>query len=110
MSNPLFNCLNAVNEKIPYTYKKKDCSGYMLTMWLSHDPALIGICNKINPYIFSLSNEMIYKYFRKRVPAKRRYLKWTRKDVSNTNEKEVLELMDEYNISKREARLSIRKN
>lgn len=109
MSSPLFDCLNAVNEKTKYTYNKKDCNGYMLAMWLSHDPDLVGICNRLNPYIFSLSDNMIYKYFRKAVPCKKRYLKWTKKiKISETKETEIQELMDEYGISSREAKLSLR--
>jgi hypothetical protein len=109
MGIPLFDVLNAVNEKKPYIYKKKDCSAFMLVMWLSHDPALIGICNDINPYIFSMSDDMIYRYFLKRVPKKKRYLKWTKKLASSkSKEKDIKVLMDKYELSKREAELSVR--
>ena len=110
MSSPLFDCLNAINDKTSYTYKKKDCSGYMLTMWLSHDPDLIGMCNDINPLVFGLPDAMIYKYFRKRVPRKKRYIRWTKKTkASEAKETEIQELMDEHNLSSREAKLSLRR-
>jgi hypothetical protein len=106
----LSDCLNAVNEKTAYTYNKKHCSGFMLAMWLSHDPGLIGICNKINPYIFNLPDELIYKYFRKNVPSKKRYLKWTKKiGIGIEKDSEIQEFMDKYDVSSREAMLSIRR-
>ena len=109
MGSPLFECLNAINEKTPYTYNKKDCTGYMLVMWLSHDPSLIGICNKINPYIFSMSDEAIFRYFYKAVPHRKRYIKWTKKTKTSENkETQLQELMDEYGLSSREAKLSLR--
>jgi len=106
---PLFDCLDAINFKKPYKYKKSDCSGYMLVMWLSHDPSLIDICNEINQHVFHLKDDLIFKYFLRKVPKKRRFLKWTKKSKeSEIKEKEIQKLMDEYGISSREAKLSLR--
>jgi len=105
----LVDQLKAVTEKEPYSYNKKDCSGYLLTLWMSHDPQLIDKCADINPYIYDLPDELIFRYFVKCVPIKKRYLKWTKKsEQSVKKEDQIKELMEEYGLSLREAKLSAR--
>lgn len=103
----IFTFLNQIfykNAKVPYD--KKVASAYILALWLSHDPELVHIVNRINPYIFSLKDDQIYKYFFYNVPKKRRFIKWIKKD-SKKESKEVKEemehLRERLGISKVEA-------
>lgn len=105
----LFNALNAINKKTPYIYNKKDVNGYMLAMWLSHDKELCKIVNEVNHLVFELPDELVYKYFRGKVPQKNRYLKWTKKEkVLKKTEKLVEELKVEHDLSTKEARELLR--
>ena len=78
-------------------------------MWLSHDKELCKIVNELNPYIFDLPDELVFKFFRGRVPRKARFLKWTKKEkVLKKTEKLIEELKEEHDLSTREARELLR--
>lgn len=107
--NNFFEILNSISSKEKIKLYKKDINGYLLSMFLSHDMELLDIINKINPFIFKLSNEVIYQYFFHAVPKKKRYLKWTKKEELNKDvKKQLKELCEEFEISEQEARLSLR--
>lgn len=103
----IFTFLNQIfykNAKEPYD--KKVASAYILALWLSHDPELVDIVNKINPYVFSLKDDQIYKYFFHNVPRKKRFIKWIKKDEKKENKKvkeDINNLKERYGISKIEA-------
>jgi len=112
-SNHLTEVLNAVTLKTPCEYKPKEFSAFVLSLFLSEDPELRHIVNDINNLQFNLTDELIYKYYVKMIPKGRRYLKFTKKSVeSKQRDIEIKELMEKYDVSKREASLSLteRKN
>lgn len=104
--SPLFDAINCINNKTKPNFDPNDVSGYMLCLWLAQDKSLIKYVNQINPYIFSLDNKTVFKYFYKVVPKGKRYIKWTKKENLEIPE-EVKELMLKYNISENEAKLSL---
>ncbi len=73
-------------------------------MWLSHDPELIDIVNKLNPLQFLLKDDIIYQYYFEKVPKGRRFIRWTKKEKeTKKRRKEIEELAKELNVSKIEA-------
>lgn len=101
----LFDFLNAIFYKKDIEYDKKVASAYMLTLWLSHDKSLIDMVNEINKHLFRLPDKAVYQYFYSKVPKGRRFLKYVKKEKMN---EDVKELCDKYNISEREAKLSLK--
>lgn len=100
----IFNYINAISYKKPIKYEPKNGSAYLLLLWFSHDNNLLPMLNKINQYVFSLPDEIIYKYLFHAVPGGKRFLKWVKKDKSEKVEKFEKEL-EVYNISKKEMML-----
>lgn len=108
MVAPLFECLNAVNLKTPvYKYNKKDCSGYMLLLWLSHSPSCIEYVNKLNERLFDMPDELVFAALFKGIPRDKRFIKWDKgsKDKALTKKKEkiIQGLIDSHGMSKFEA-------
>lgn len=104
----LFDILNSINEKKPIEYNKKTASTYLLLLWLSHDRSLIKLCNQLNKYLFKLNDKQMYSMMYHTVPKKKRFIKWIKKEkLSNKKEKQVEQLMKKYDISRREAELTI---
>ena len=102
----LFDTLNAIfYKKEKYEYNKKDINGYGLSLWLSHDTGWCVMVNDINPYIFELSDDLIYKYFYHKVTKGRRNIKWVKKD--DKKEKKYDELAKMYNCSIEEIKKSV---
>lgn len=109
-SNHLTEVLNAVNLKQPCEYKPKEFSAWVLSLFLSEDPQLINIVNRVNQFQFSLDDRLIFKYYVDTVPAKRRYIKFTKKTKeAKEQEEDIKYLMETYGVSKREAILSLGK-
>lgn len=107
-SNHLSEVLNAVTQKTPCEYNPKEVSAYVLSLFLSEDKELCDTVNKINKFHFSLDDRIIFKYYVGKVPRGYRKIKFTQKTKeSEERDKEVKKLMEEYGISKREARLSL---
>ncbi len=107
-SNHLTEVLSAVTLKTPCEYKSKEFSAFVLSLFLSEDPKLIGFVNKINKFQFSLTDELIFKYYVDVIPKGRRYLKFTKKTKESKNkEEDIKQLMELYGVSKREASLSL---
>jgi len=109
--NDLFGCLNAIcNKKPPIIYDKKEASAFIIMLWLSHEYDLMPWVDKINTnkLVFNVPDELTYKYFYDKIPKKKRFIKWIKKSkLSESKEKELKELCDKYNISKREAMMSL---
>lgn len=106
--NGLFDCLNAINHKNPsYRYSKKDCSGYMLLMWFSHAQDCSDILNDINKYLFDIPDELVYHYLYKSIPRGQRYIRYDKgtkdKKLLVRQQKVIQALIDEYQMSKKEA-------
>lgn len=100
----IFDFLNSINNKTKLEYNKKDLSSYMLSLWLSHSPDTIHIVNKINECLFTLPDELVYKYFMKSIPKKRRFIKWSQKEKKDVEkEKKIEEIQLTYNVSRNEA-------
>lgn len=106
--NHLTEVLNAITLKQPCEYNKKEFSAFVLSLFLSEDPTIIKFVNEINKYQFSLTDELVFKYYVETIPQKKRYLKFTKKTkVAKDKEKLINELVELYGISKREAALSL---
>lgn len=102
----IFDYLNAIFNKTEIKYDKKVAPAYLLSLWLSHDPVLLPIVQRINPYLFLLEDGIIYDYYFKAVPKGRRFIKWTKKVEMPKEQKELLEeITATYNLSRREAML-----
>ena len=104
----LFDCLNAINYKNKsYKYKKKDCSGYMLLLWFSHDRYCLSLLDDINEHLFDMPDAMVYKYLYDAVPHTKRFLKWDKgtkqKKMLVKEEKIIKKMMDTYGFSRYEA-------
>lgn len=107
-TNHLTEVLNAVTLKTPCEYNSKEVSAFVLSLFLSEDPKLSGIVNKINKYQFSLPDDLIFKYYVDTIPKGKRYLKFTKKSKSSKDkEDDIKQLMELYGVSKREASLSL---
>ena len=107
--NNLFDCLNAINGKnASYKYSKKDCSGFMLLQWFSHATDCIDIVNNINLHLFSISDELVYHYLYEAVPKGTRFIKYDKgtkdKKLLVKQQKIIQSLIDEYGMSKMEAK------
>ena len=104
----IFDYMNAIYHKKDIKYIKKECSGYLLSLWMSHDKKLCKMVNDINKFIFLLPDEMIYKYFFHAVPKGRRYLKWTKKDkIEKKKDGIIKKLSIKYNCSTDEIKKSL---
>lgn len=109
MAAPLFDCLNAVNLKNPtYKYNKKDCSGYMLLLWLSHSPSCMDYVDKLNERLFGMPDELVFAALYKGIPKGKRFIKWDKgnkdKALTKTKEKIIQGLKDNHGMSDFEAR------
>lgn len=105
----LFDCLNAINYKNKsYKYNKKDCNGYMLLLWFSHDKECISIVDEINRYLFSMNDEMVYNCLYSKIPRKKRFIKWDKgikdKKLLKKEEKIIKKLRDLYGFSEFESK------
>lgn len=101
----IFDCINAINyKKKDFKYNKSIGSAYLLLLWFSHDKSLLHLLNKVNKYVFYLSDEVMYNYLYYSVPSGKRFLKWVKKDKTESEENLEKELA-EYNLSKREIML-----
>jgi len=108
--NHLTEVLNAINLKEPCNYNPKEVSAWVISLFLSEDPELIEIANKINEFQFTLDDRLIFRYYVSKVPAKRRYIKFTKKSQeSKDQEVEIKHLIETYGVSKREAQLSLQR-
>jgi hypothetical protein len=104
VASNIFTFLNQITLKRgSEPYDRKAAPAYMLTMWLSHDDGLLDVVNDINDHQFALDDELVYTYYLHKVPGGKRYIRWIKKDKENSEE--VKELMERYDISKREAML-----
>lgn len=101
MSNTIFDYLNSINEKRPISIEK-DFSGYMVSLWMSQAYDCINIVNNINNYIFTLTPEIVYKYYYYKIPKKKRFIKWTKKKKTIKNSDEYNDLKIKYNLSENE--------
>ena len=103
----LFDCINAINNKNKeYKYNKKHVSGYMLLMWFSHEQDCIGIIQKINKYVFDLSDDVIYHYLYNGIPKNRRFIKWDKgmsSSLSDKDKESISYIKNKYGFSKEEA-------
>lgn len=105
MAEPtFFDYLNAINYKKKIDYDKTIASAYMLLLWFSHDKTLLSKLNRINQYLFNLEDEIVYNYLYNVIPSGRRFLKWVKKDKTESK-KQMEKELEEYNLSKREIML-----
>jgi len=103
----LFNVLDDIFLKRPVKYDKKVANSYILSLWLAQDKNLIQLVNDINPYINSLPDELIYRYFYDKICKGKRYIKWTSKDKEDKKKKLLKALAQKHNCSVFEMEKSI---
>lgn len=98
----VFDFVNQINLKTSeLKFNEKQCPPYMLVLHYSHDNSLLEIVNNINKHLYNINSKYVYDYFYNKIPKKKRFTKWVKKDKKdNIN---VTELMEKYNISEREA-------
>ena len=88
-------------------FNKTTCNPYMLSMYLAHERDLINMVQEMNKIQFSLptgSERIVYEYYLDRVPKRRRFIKWTKKDkASKERDKQLDKVMEEFEVSKLEA-------
>lgn len=98
-----FQYLNSIytKKKLPHS---KECSGYMLVMWLSHFNEFLPILNELNKFIFDLNDRQIYLYLLNKIPRGKKFTKYVKKKKIKLL-KEVEELKESYNLSSKEALL-----
>lgn len=101
----IFNFLDSINEKKRLNINEKDFSNYMVSLWLSHAGDVIEFVNDMNPYIFSIPKEALYEYYFSIIPKKKRFIKFTKKDVPKTQSLEMKKLKEKMNLSDREVML-----
>jgi hypothetical protein len=100
----IFTYLNNIFYKQGLAYDKKVAPAYLLSLWLSHDPSLIHIVNKINELHFNISDELIYTYYYEKIPKGKRFIQWVKKDEKDKKIKEkVTAFQDVTGLSKKEA-------
>lgn len=106
----IFDFLNQIwNKNEAHPYDKKIASAWMLTNWISHAPELIEYAQEMNKIQFSLTDEQVYKYYFYKIPKRKRYIKWLRKDpTSLKREKEIEKVMTEFEVSKNEAMIILK--
>jgi len=92
----LFDAINAINyKKKEYKYDKKVASAYMLSLFISIDPNLCILANRINSYQFILPDDLIYQYYYHAVPKGKRFLKWTKKDAVDKKRETIIKKLSE---------------
>ncbi len=106
----LFSYLNMILNKTRPEGKmvdRKVCNPYMLSMYLAHEKDLIGIVQEMNKIQFDLPDgkeQIVFEYYFDKIPKRRRFIKWTKKDkVSKERDKRLVEIQEEYDVSKLEA-------
>jgi hypothetical protein len=104
----LFDVLNSIFYKKDIKYDKKVASAYRMILWTSHDPELLVLSNKINKRLFTHSDKGVYEILYSKVPKGSRYIKWIKKqEIPEEKLPEIEELMKKYEMSEREARLTL---
>jgi hypothetical protein len=102
MKTSIFDFINSINNKKRIEYDKKDLSGYMLSLWLSHDKECIFYVNELNKYLFNIKDEYIYEYYFNKIPKKKRFIKYIKKTKEKKDYLQII--MNKYNISRNEAK------
>ena len=104
----LFDVLNSIFYKKEIVYNKKIANAYIMVLWLSHDPELLVLSNKINKRLFTHPDKGVYEILYSKVPKGSRYIKWIKKqEIPEEKLPEIEELMKKYEMSEREARLTL---
>ena len=104
----LFDVLNSIFYKKEIVYNKKIANAYIMVLWLSHDPELLVLSNKINKRLFTHSDKGVYEILYSKVPKGKRFVKWIKKqEIPEEKLPEIEELMKKYEMSEREARLTL---
>ncbi len=95
----IFDHLNNLFYKNGLPFDKKICKMYLISLWLSHDERLLPILQKINPFHFSIDDEIIYQYYYEKIPKGKRFIRWVKKEGSDTKDDDIRQ---ELNLSKME--------
>lgn len=105
----LFDFMNQLYSKTrKYPYDKKKANAYLLLMWLSHDQQLMPLIHKINRLQWYIPDGIIYECLMDKVPRGKRYIKWTKKSAEDKKKmKQVKEMMETTNLSKREILMAL---
>lgn len=86
----IFDFINALLLKKKVEYDQKIAPAYLVSLWLSHEKKFLDIVNAINPYMFSLKDDIIWKYYMEKVPKGKTFIKWVKKDEKQEGEENSL--------------------
>lgn len=102
----IFDYLRQICEKTTkLPYDKKIAPAFSITMWLSHEQDLVPLTQAMNIRHW-LDDKDVYNYYFDKVPEGSRFIRWTKKDETYLKEQEEIEeIMIEYNVSNREAKM-----
>ena len=87
-----------------HPYSRKLASPYMLVMALGNCNSDLKAVNAMNQVLFGTPDELVYEYFMAVLPKGRKWVKWPKKAPKEKTDA-VEKLMEQYNISKKEAEL-----
>jgi len=106
----IFECINAVNDKIPtYKYDKKIAPAYMLMLWMSLNDGILPYIDKLNERLFEMPDKLVFSAMYKGIPKAKRFARWPAKSekekgLTEKKKKAIKELMDEHGFSEFEAK------
>lgn len=95
--------------KLPYEYDEKQAPIFLIMYWLSREPKYLPIIEKINPYLFYLPQEKIFRYLYDTIPYGFRFLKSNKKMKKDLDKNIVDVLQLKYKMSNREILETIKK-
>lgn len=101
----IFNYIDNLTLKLNLPYDKKIAPAYLISLWISHCDDYVDIANEINKFQFSLSDELIYRYYYEKIPKRKRFIRWIKKDVTEATKKEKEaeeKLRETFQLSKKE--------
>jgi hypothetical protein len=95
--------ITSKKEPKDFEYDKKICNGYLLSFFLSHSMAFLPIVQKMNKIQYYVKDEFVYDYYFNLIPRGYERLNLIKK--AKENKEEIEKIQNEYDVSKREARL-----
>ncbi len=85
---------------------RKSINSFIINKWISQDPNLIVIADYLNPLIFNLTVDQLYKIYCRIIPKRKMFFKWIggKKQKQKTVPDFALNLIKrEFEISQKEA-------
>jgi hypothetical protein len=105
--NPFVYIKQITSKKKPkdFKYEKTICSGFLLSFFLSHSMDFLPIVQRMNKIQYYVKDKEVYDYYYNQIPGGYNYLNLIKKADDTKVKKEIEEIVQEFDVSKREARL-----